>query len=97
MKQYDVLTGSLTDLLRQIHDLLLQRTDSDAAIHDALLASIEAAVSLSKLNDRDGADPVSRIECLRDVSSCTRAIETVVRFAIVEAEDRRRRVRGRAR
>lgn len=85
--------GAVRDLLRQAYALVCDRLDGDIAINAALLTTVEAALGLAELRADRCADAEQRSERLSEVYRCARAAATTVRFAVVEADDRRR-IRG---
>jgi alpha-D-ribose 1-methylphosphonate 5-triphosphate synthase subunit PhnH len=85
--------ASVLDLLRQVHGQVQgipEPVDRSIALHAALAATVEAALNLAEVCEQVWLDEAIRCERVREGYSWTRAAGVAARFAVVEAEDRRR-------
>ena len=90
MSQHEAVSDLLLRTQKLLDGCLDNGDTGDLAVGAALLASVEAALSLAEVYEQLVVDPSTRCERVQEAYMCTRAAAMAARFAVVAADDRRR-------
>ena len=90
MSHHEAVSDLLLRTQKLLDGCLESRDTGDLAVGAALLASVEAALSLAEVYEQLVVDPSTRCERVQEAYMCTRAAAMAARFAVVAADDRRR-------